>query len=187
MDKIFSGFDRAQELGFISYRDFIEHLAGAFRHKPDWTAVDQNKPLNAIVRDGRWLVECDCGEFYYVHWADPLGFCPTCGNVTSDGRVRPIIFPTDRAAIEAALLERQMEGDPGTIRKLGSQAPLFSRLAHPKFMPRHWDGETADELRAQHKKVKEITAELKKLNPQGLPHWQFSVEQLEQIRAELKR
>jgi hypothetical protein len=161
-EKIYSGIDRARELG-MTYREFVEFLCKNARHKPNWGQVDTNSPIKAIVAGGRWLAECECGGTYYVEPTDPLAFCDTCGNLLQSGKMRPVVFPPNRVAIEATLLERKMVGDPGTIAKLGTQAALFGKLVFPAVMPRNWDGETPEELRAQHAKVKQIMTEMKQL------------------------
>lgn len=166
-EKIFTGLDRAQELGFISYRLLMEKLASVLNHKPDWNAVDSTRPLTAFVSHGRWGVTCECGESFYAEPTDPLAYCPTCGNILIDGKVRPVAFPANRLVIEQALLERKMAGDPGTIRKLGTQVHMFGKLAYPEVLPRHWDGQTVEELRAEHRKVREIMDEMKKQRGEG--------------------
>lgn len=162
--KIFTGLDRANELNFPSYRLFVEFLASRLNRRIDWKAVDAAHPIRAIVDYGRWLAECECGESYYVEPTDPLGYCVTCGNRVVEGmngKVRPVIFPANRLTIEAALLERELVGDAGTIQRLGTQAVLFPKIVHPKELPRHWDGQTVDQLRAEHRKVKEIMNSMK--------------------------
>lgn len=162
-EKIFTGSDRAHEMNFSTYRLFMEFLAKAMNHTPDWSNVDKKHSLNAFVDYGRWLAECECGNAYYVEPDDPLGYCPNCGNMITGGAARPIVFPANRASIEEALLERKLIGDPIVIRNLGTQVALYPKHVHPEVLPRHWEAQTPDELRAEHSKVRDIMQEMKKL------------------------
>lgn len=162
-DKIFTGKDRATELGYLSYQEFIAQRGKTFNHIPNWGDVETKEPITAEVDGGRWLAQCECGEYYYVEPDFPFGYCIECGNASiKGGKVRTVIFPANRLLIEEALTERKLAGDPGTIRRLGSQAYLHARLVHPEVMPRHWKGQSVDELKAEHKKVKSIISEMKK-------------------------
>ena len=150
MDKIYTGIDRAKELGFDNYKLFIESLT---RQKVNWN-VD-GKPLIAFVDHGRWLVECECGDVFYAEPDEPA-FCPTCGNVENNGLARPIQFPINKDDIEKELLKREISGKPSTIERLGTQAALFPKLVMHVYAPRNWRGESVDELKAQHKTAKEL-------------------------------
>ena len=50
---------------------------------------------------------CECGGAEVVSKADPVFFCLTCLNVDLAYALRPVIFPGEASAIEAALLERK--------------------------------------------------------------------------------
>lgn len=175
MDRIYNGADRAHELGFKTYRDFMTALSK--RINLEWGGEVDEDPkhaLKAFIVDGRWAAECECGESYYVDPSDPIGYCyGKCGNAVLDGKARKIIFPPEdeRAMIETVLLERELEGVPTAISRLGTQAALARNIIHPKVLPRNWDGQTVDELRREHEKVAEIVRELKeqKKQPEPLP------------------
>lgn len=162
-DKIYSGLDRAMELGHVCYRLFIERMASVQGFQPDWSNVDASQPVHAIVAYGRWIAECECGGAEFVEPGDPLFYCASCGNTPAEGRVRPVIFPDNRLAIEAALLERKVIANPGVAERFGTQGQRpGNRLIHYADAPRHWDGQTVDELRAEQKGIREVMAEMKK-------------------------
>lgn len=160
--KIYSGQDRARELGFKSYRDMV--IAFGKRINLPWNSeMDKTSPLKAFVTGGRWAATCECGESYYVEPSDPIGYCyGGCGNAVLNGAAREIIFPKNIDEIEAVLLEREIDGVPTAISRLGTQAVLYTNLIKPKDAPRNWDGETVNEMRKEHKKIKGIVAEIKK-------------------------
>jgi hypothetical protein len=92
-------------------------------------------PIEAEVNHGIWVWLCPCklgGELDPpvgggVVWVSlPFGWCPRCQNAATGGAWRPLRVPTEREAIEAALLPRT---DPTTRN--------------------WWPGETVDELVAQ--------------------------------------
>jgi len=160
--KIYSGKDRAKELGFKTYRDMVVEFGK--RINLPWNGeMDKTSPLKAFVVTGRWAATCECGESYYVEPSDPIGYCyGQCGNAVLGGKAREIIFPGNREEIEAALLERELDGVPTAISRLGTQSALATNLIKPKDAPRNWSGETVKEMRKEHKKIKEIVAEMKK-------------------------
>ncbi len=61
---------------------------------------DESEPTAAFVSDGRWVAECPCGAAGLVHPNHAIARCGECG------AVRPLVWPDERAAIEAALLDR---------------------------------------------------------------------------------
>jgi hypothetical protein len=62
--------------------------------------------VQAEINHGRWIARCACGGAEDVAPAEPVFYCLSCGNADNDGHVMTIEFPTDREAIEAALLKR---------------------------------------------------------------------------------
>lgn len=58
------------------------------------------------VSDGRWVLDCACGNGCLAHpggaegWPRPVAICTECGNVYTP------VFPKARKAVEAALLAR---------------------------------------------------------------------------------
>lgn len=147
--KIFTGDDRARELGFKSYREFVTKFAARMNYTIEEGIAD-DMPLNAFVTGGRWVAQCECGDCYYVSPTDPLGFCyGGCGNAVQGGKLRPIVFPDNRAEIEAALLERELNCVQTAFDRLGTQHALHPNLFQPVGAPRNWDGETVEELRTE--------------------------------------
>lgn len=64
-------------------------------------------PLPARVDANRWIVDCpDCGSAEFAFVADARFLCTNCLNATVGGACRPVAFPRNRQAIEAALLLR---------------------------------------------------------------------------------
>jgi hypothetical protein len=163
MQKIFSGNDRARELGFKNYREFVIKLSERIAFKWDGeTDLSSELALQAFVTGGRWAATCECGESYYVEPVDPIGYCyGGCGNANMGGRARAIVFPDDRLEIEEALLERELEGTQTAFDRLGTQSALKTNLLFPKILPRNWDGESPEELRKQHTEMKKIRHERK--------------------------
>lgn len=91
------------------YRNFVRRQVEA-----RWPAANvpifwervQGVPAAAFVQDSSWVVGCpDCSEHIVAQVGEPL-FCPNCCNVQNAGAPRPVIFPPNRGAIEAALLRR---------------------------------------------------------------------------------
>lgn len=164
MQKIFSGDDRARELGYKSYREFVAGIAKRLNLQFDPRISEDAPPLRAVVRDGRWLAECECGEFYYVSPSDPIGFCHgKCGNAFIGGLTRRIIFPDDREEIEQALLERELNGPQTAFDRLGTQYAGVIHKFEPIGAPRNWDGESVKEMREEHKRIKEIKEEIRRV------------------------
>ena len=61
----------------------------------------------AVVDNGRWIAKCECNGAEYVDPDYPLFFCCSCGNKSTDSRLRPVIFPGDMKKIETELLSRK--------------------------------------------------------------------------------
>ncbi len=69
-------------------------------------------PVVARVDHGRWVGDCDlqdtarkrvCRGAQYVHPDDRRFYCSTCHNGIMGGRWRLVVWPADRAAVEAPL------------------------------------------------------------------------------------
>lgn len=192
-DRIYSGKDRAKELGFKDYRAMVKELSK--RIGLAWDESMDEAPENALtafITGGRWAVTCECGESYYAEPSDPFGYCyGKCGNVTLNGKGRRVNFPTDheRFLIESVLLERQLEGQPNVISRLGTQGALAVNLIRPKDAPRNWDGQSIDELRVEHVKIREIMEEIKKQEPEEVQEpltMQNVIERAQLILDEIK-
>jgi hypothetical protein len=68
-------------------------------------------PLEAVVNQGRWVVECDvCSSAQLTDPDDRRFFCVRCLNAQNQGRWRPVTWPEVIAAIEQALEARPDEG-----------------------------------------------------------------------------
>jgi hypothetical protein len=100
---------------------------------PPMTHADPDAdPLRAEVNHGAWIAVCPCGAEGLpapgcVVWiSQPWAWCVRCGNAAAGGRWRPIVLPSEHAAIEALLEQR------------------------PELATRNWTpGETVDDLAAQ--------------------------------------
>lgn len=114
MNRIITAADIARRDSQPSVREWIRVTSIQLKLKnPSLVAFDgdtRGAPVSAFVSNGRWQALCDqpgCGGCEYVDPAEPLFYCLTCSNNCS-GKARPVKFPRDREAIEAALLEREM-------------------------------------------------------------------------------
>ena len=69
-------------------------------------------PIQAVVRQGRWLVLCThdgCASAMLASVELPCYVCPECGSTDVDGKWRPVIWPEDRSRGETALLKRPIK------------------------------------------------------------------------------
>lgn len=89
-----------------------------------------DKPLQAEVNQGRWIVKCECSGAEYA-WEEGVFLCQSCWNSTHKHQLRKSVFPKQRKSIEEALDKR----------------PLMNRNWSP--------GETLAQLRAENKDHKE--------------------------------
>lgn len=58
--------------------------------------------VTAVLNYGRWLARCDCSAavLLFRGEAGRWFWCPACGNAATGGKLRPVTWPSDRAAIE---------------------------------------------------------------------------------------
>lgn len=139
MDKIYTGNDRARELGFENYHAFLEAISG---QKIDTGKMDKKNPVYARIDFSRWIADCGCGAAGYVDPKVNWFFCPSCKNISTEGRVRLVIFPDNAQAIEAEVLRREAQMPIGMF---GTQGAL-----NAKGLPRSWNpGETIEMLKKQ--------------------------------------
>lgn len=144
MEKIFTGKDKAKELGFKNYREMTLGLAARRGLSPsDKTG---GRPVLARVDFGRWIADCECGSANYVEPSEPVYYCATCGNAIYGGVWREVIFPDDRAEIEAELLKRTVQVNP---KLKPMDAAINARSAVPGLMRSWVPGETVETLRNQ--------------------------------------
>lgn len=74
---------------------------------PPLSQVHDGPPLEAKVNHNRWIVECpDCGGAEYVFPEQPLMLCASCWNAAVGGSWRRVVMPSERDAIENALVVR---------------------------------------------------------------------------------
>lgn len=95
--------------GFAVRHDQIRRQAGErFRVSvPGLEVACAGDPIPARIDANRWIVDCpDCGSAEFAFLDDPRFFCTNCLDAAVGGACRPVRFPRNRAAIEAALLRR---------------------------------------------------------------------------------
>jgi len=157
--KIYTGLDRAKELGFVNYREML--IAMSARSGRPWSGQISYEPgqaVQAFVDSGRWGWVCECGNPHYAEPNEPIGYCIVCGNAALGGKARLVIFPNDREEIEAVLLERQIVQPPGI--DLGTQTVLLpackpvAENCHRSWRP----GEKIADLRTEYKKARKYGA-----------------------------
>lgn len=151
MDKILDGNDRAKELGFKSYREWIMTLA--VKQGNPWNGEWSDSAVYARIDFGRWIADCEMGHASYVDPKDDLFYCYVCGNTPTQGAARHVIFPANREQIEAELIKREVKLAVGLPRNLlgqPTQVAMNSRGRDNPALSRSWrPGETVETLRAQ--------------------------------------
>lgn len=93
---------------FATFRRAI--LARTFQRFriPETGFDDKSFPVKAFVNKGTWLVVCpQCGGAEYA-WEEGWFFCCSCKNSYMGHKFRRLVFPTDRQAIEDALVKRPL-------------------------------------------------------------------------------
>lgn len=144
MDKIFSGNDKAKELGYKNYREMIAGLAARRGYVPGVEIGGTN--VFARIDFGRWIADCECGSANYVEPSDPVYFCATCGNAANEGKLRGVTFPENRAEIEAELLKREVLINP-KLKPI--DRAINARGAIPGLVRSWMPGETTQVLKSQ--------------------------------------
>lgn len=149
MDKIISGKDLAHRDGAASQKEWITQRCRKMARllETPFTGMTSGKAVGAEINHGRWIAICpDCGGAEYVSPDEQIFYCFSCGNAGNAGNGRPVKFPADRKAIEAAVLERPV------IERRGTNKIERALLAEPvlPMLSRSWKpGETVSELRMQ--------------------------------------
>lgn len=83
-----------------------EAHAAALGHHPTGGVALDGPPVAARVDHGRWLADCPwCRSAILVAPGDPF-WCPDCGNAPVHGQDLQLVWPSERAAIDAALDRR---------------------------------------------------------------------------------
>lgn len=77
-------------------------------HIQEGKADDEIEPVKAFVNKGRWIVVCPlCGGGEYA-WEEGYCYCCSCHNSYMGHKYRRLVFPENRAEIEAALIVRPL-------------------------------------------------------------------------------
>ncbi len=99
----------------------------------DGLIVNEIAEVEAVVNHGRWIASCpaSCGNAIVVSQREPWYICTDCGSEENGGQWYRVVFPEEKAEIEAALTARSA--------KRPFQAPS-----------RNWTpGETVKDLKAE--------------------------------------
>jgi hypothetical protein len=154
MEKILTGNDRAHELGFKSYREWILVMADKTGHR--WNGEWSDSVVYARVDFGRWIADCEVGHASYVEPSDDLFYCYMCGNEPTQGKARHTVFPEKRLEIEAELMKRPVKLVIGLPRNLLAQATQVAMNSRGP-LSRSWNpGESVETLMAQRKLMEEV-------------------------------
>ena len=87
------------------------YMGMGFGQLPEPTAGNTSGEIAARINHGRWLVDCPgCNSALVVDLSEEVFMCVECGNSDNGGKWFAVTIPTDRAAIEAELLKRPMNG-----------------------------------------------------------------------------
>lgn len=94
-----------------SWPEFAKGFLGRFRvkfHYPE-TGYDENlEPVHAFVNHGNWLVRCPyCNGAEYA-FEEGWFFCCSCKNSYIGHKYQRLVFPEERAEIEALLAYRPL-------------------------------------------------------------------------------
>lgn len=97
-------------LATIAKVGHLSRLAGRVKVVvPDTDKVATDKPVAAQINRNRWVVLCpDCYNAEFAFLGEPLFFCSNCFNGAVGRLWRPVVFPKNRAAIEAAIKARPL-------------------------------------------------------------------------------
>lgn len=139
--KIFTGDDRAQEIGYQTYRELQAYLLKAHYGIQLPTEYGE-KPVKMIIDFGRMLAKCECGAAEYVQPNDPYFFCKICHNLETGGKLRKVDFPDNLKEICDELLKREVKID-------STAAPTQAIQEHGAGSALCWQGETLKELQAE--------------------------------------
>jgi ribosomal protein L37AE/L43A len=87
------------------------YMGMGFGPLPDPTAGNTSGEVAARINHGRWLVDCPgCNSALVVDLSQPVFMCVECGNAGNEGKWFTVAVPRNRAAIEAELLKRPING-----------------------------------------------------------------------------
>ena len=116
----------------------------------------QGAAVRARIWQGQWIADCECGGAEFVEPSEPIFYCFSCGNRVNHNYVRPVEFPVEREAIEAAVLARPVDDMRGLtdLERAGLAKPLVIVDAGGSQFPltRSWNAdESLSELLEQNK------------------------------------
>ena len=125
----FPGTKRSVETGETYFGELDKtNISGKHnrsRKRPKADSLADGEPLMARIDHARFIVDCpNCGsaEFYFE---DNLFYCTVCGNSDVGGKVKRVVTPGNRVAIEKALGKRPIKNrnwNPGeTVKDLESE------------------------------------------------------------------
>lgn len=161
-ERIITGKDYAKREGVKTVKELVKRWSGRMYQRgqldtPFKDGPTAGKAVTAEINHGQWIARCDqCATPMWVDPDEPILYCFGCGNRHTGGRARPVLFPsaTERAEIEALLLERPVDDRRGTnaIDRAFHALPLAIGLVDGKLvaLDRSWKPEeSAEDLRAQ--------------------------------------
>jgi hypothetical protein len=152
-------------------RERIKLLCGQMYRKgmldmPFQDTAAVGAPVIAEINHGQWVAFCGCGGAESVDWDEPIFYCFHCGNRSTHGKPRPVVFPEPalRAKIEALLLDRPVDDAMGTnaIDQAFMAKPLAVGVVGDKLvaLERSWKpGESIEELLEQNLLIDELVAQ----------------------------
>lgn len=147
-DKIYTAKDRAQEMGFVSWHAVLEHISGKIiPHE-----ISEGASVYAVIDGGRWLAKCggNCKGSNYVDPDEDGFYCTTCFNVETGGLLRHVIWPENKAEIEAEIMKRPCNMPKGMFGTQGA--------AMATGLPRAWNPEeTMEDLILQREAYDQVT------------------------------
>ena len=77
-------------------------------------SVLDDKPLEAEINHGRWIVKCECGGAEKA-WEEGLFMCQSCWNGGHKHQYRKMIFPRWRKQVEGLLEKRPLQNRNWTL------------------------------------------------------------------------
>lgn len=112
-DKIYTAKDYAEKRdGVKTVKERIAKYQEKYRRQGisvNVTFAPRGKPVTARIWQGHWVADCECGGAEVVDYDEPIFFCWGCGNSTTKGAVRSVVFPENREAIERKILLRPVQ------------------------------------------------------------------------------
>lgn len=151
MDKILTARDFVKTMGFDSLRDYYRARTSAPGYEtPFVDAEPEGEPVDAFVDYGRWIARCECGGAEAVDYDDPIFYCLACGNMTNNGKPRPVNMPDEWQEIERLLLKRpvRLRGGRNAFERATMAEPVVS-TEHGQLSRTWLPGETLDDIKRQ--------------------------------------